>query len=45
MLTIDAAALYAALDDVRTDRGWTWSRLAAEAGVSPSMMTRLGQGP
>ena len=39
---IDVQALYAALDAERTARGWSWRQLAKEIGVSPSLLSRLG---
>jgi transcriptional regulator with XRE-family HTH domain len=42
--SIDTASLYAALDEVRAKRGWSWRALAGEAGVSPSLLSRLGNG-
>ena len=41
---LDRAALYAALDVVRRHRELSWRDVAAEAGISPSGLTRLGQG-
>lgn len=41
---LDPAALYAKLDQQREASGLTWRRLAAEAGVSPSGLTKLGHG-
>lgn len=42
--TFDAAAFFAALDAEREARGLTWKQVAAEAGVSASTLTRMGQG-
>lgn len=42
--TIDTAGLYAALDAVRQERGLSWRSLASEIGVSPSLLSRLGNG-
>ncbi|MDA8295256.1 MAG: helix-turn-helix domain-containing protein [Actinomycetota bacterium] len=39
---IDVHGLYAALDAERTARGWSWRQLAKEIGVSPSLLSRLG---
>lgn len=39
---IDVQALYAALDAERGARGWSWRQLAREIGVSPSLLSRLG---
>lgn len=40
----DAAALYAALDSARAERGMTWKQVAAEADISASTLTRMAQG-
>lgn len=42
--TIDTAVLYAALDAARSERGLSWRGLAKEIGVSPSLMSRIGNG-
>jgi len=39
---IDVRGLYAALDAERTARDWSWRQLAKEIGVSPSLLSRLG---
>lgn len=39
---IDVRGLYAALDAERTARGQSWRQLAKEIGVSPSLLSRLG---
>lgn len=39
----DPDALYVALDRQRRTRRLTWRGVAAEAGVSPSTLTRVGQ--
>src|ERR1700761_1970030 len=39
---IDVQGLYAALDAERTTRGLSWRQLAKEIGVSPSLLSRLG---
>lgn len=39
---IDIQGLYAALDAERTARGLSWRQLAKEIGVSPSLLSRLG---
>lgn len=39
---IDTGGLYAALDAERTAQGWSWRQLAKEVGVSPSLLSRLG---
>lgn len=41
---LDVEALYAALDQRRNSKGLSWRKAAAEAGVSASTLTRLGQG-
>jgi transcriptional regulator with XRE-family HTH domain len=40
----DAEAFYAALDSERQARRKTWKQVAAEAKVSASTLTRMGQG-
>ncbi|KXO99705.1 XRE family transcriptional regulator [Tsukamurella tyrosinosolvens] len=42
--TINTAALYAALDAARQERQLSWRSLAGEVGVSPSLLSRLGNG-
>jgi len=42
--SFDHNAFYDALDATRQARGLTWKQVASEAGVSPSTLTRLGQG-
>jgi transcriptional regulator with XRE-family HTH domain len=39
---IDVQGLRAALDAERTARDWSWRQLAKEIGVSPSLLSRLG---
>ncbi len=39
---IDVQGLYAALDAERTTRGLSWRQLAKDIGVSPSLLSRLG---
>ena len=39
---IHVQGLYAALDAERTARDWSWRQLAKEIGVSPSLLSRLG---
>src|SRR3954453_19007702 len=39
---IDVRGLYAALDAERVARGMSWRQLAKEIGVSPSLLSRLG---
>lgn len=41
---IDVAALHDALDGERKSRSVSWRELARLIGVSPSLMTRMGQG-
>lgn len=40
----DNDGFFASLDAVRATRGLTWRRVADEAGVSSSTLTRIGQG-
>jgi transcriptional regulator with XRE-family HTH domain len=40
----DADAFYQVLDAERSQRRLTWKDVAAQTGVSPSTLTRLGQG-
>lgn len=42
--TINTAALHAALDAARQERQLSWRALASEVGVSPSVLSRLGNG-
>jgi transcriptional regulator with XRE-family HTH domain len=42
--TVSPALLYATLDAVRKERGLSWRSLAKEIGVSPSLLSRLGNG-
>ncbi|WP_353650327.1 helix-turn-helix domain-containing protein [Nakamurella sp. A5-74] len=39
---VDVGSLYATLDAERTARGLSWRQLAKEIGVSPSLLSRLG---
>ena len=41
---LDVGSLIAALNAEREDRGLSWRKLAQEAGVSPSSLTRMQQG-
>jgi transcriptional regulator with XRE-family HTH domain len=41
---LDAARLYTALDAEREAQGLSWRQLAAEAGVSASLVSRMGNG-
>lgn len=41
---LDTVTLYGALDVVRCHKGISWRDLAGEVGLSPSTLTRLGQG-
>jgi transcriptional regulator with XRE-family HTH domain len=40
----DGEGFYAALDRARRARDLSWRQVASEAGVSPSTLTRLGNG-
>lgn len=40
----DTAGFYSALDVARERRSLSWRQFAREAGVSPSTLTRVGQG-
>ena len=42
--TINTAALNSALDAARQERQISWRALAGEIGVSPSLLSRLGNG-
>jgi transcriptional regulator with XRE-family HTH domain len=42
--TINTALLYSALDAARQERRLSWRALASEVGVSPSLLSRLGNG-
>jgi transcriptional regulator with XRE-family HTH domain len=42
--TINTALLYSALDAARQQRQLSWRALAGEIGVSPSLLSRLGNG-
>lgn len=42
--SIDVAGLYAALDAARESRDLSWRQLAREIEVSPSTLSRLGNG-
>jgi|SRR5208282_647160 len=41
---LDVESLIAALNAEREDRGLSWRKLAFEAGVNPSSLTRMQQG-
>lgn len=41
---VDAAALRAALDQARIAKGISWRQLAADSGVTPSLLSRLRNG-
>jgi transcriptional regulator with XRE-family HTH domain len=41
---LDVGSLVAALNAEREDRGLSWRKLAQEAGVNPSSLTRMQQG-
>lgn len=40
----DVEGFFAALDNVRQSRRRTWKKVAEEAGVAASTLTRIGQG-
>jgi transcriptional regulator with XRE-family HTH domain len=42
--TVSPSLLYSALDAARQARGASWRSLAKEIGVSPSLLSRLGNG-
>lgn len=42
--SIDVEGLFAALNAARESRGSSWRGLAKEIGVSPSLLSRLGNG-
>lgn len=42
--SIDVGGLFAALNAAREARGSSWRALAKEIGVSPSLLSRLGNG-
>lgn len=42
--TVSPALLYSALDAVRAERDLSWRSLAREIGVSPSLLSRIGNG-
>lgn len=44
MIRFDAAALHAALDRQRLERGLTWAQVAAETGVSAATIARTRDG-
>lgn len=41
---VDATALREALDEARQAMGYSWRQLAAEIGVTPSLLSRLRNG-
>jgi transcriptional regulator with XRE-family HTH domain len=41
---INVGALYGALNAEREARGWSWRQLAGDAGVSPSLLSRMANG-
>ncbi|MFI7524014.1 transcriptional regulator [Nocardia salmonicida] len=43
-ITIDTGLLYSTLDAARQERQMSWRALAGEIGVSPSLLSRLGNG-
>ncbi|MFC7330797.1 helix-turn-helix domain-containing protein [Marinactinospora rubrisoli] len=44
MAALDLDALYVALDRRRRAHRMSWRAVAAQAGVSPSLLTRIGRG-
>lgn len=42
--SFDPIGLHRLVDGIRIDRGASWARMAKEAGISASTMTRLSQG-
>lgn len=40
----DCEAFYAALDEIRRSKNFSWKKLADQAKVSASTLTRMGQG-
>lgn len=42
--TVSPSLLYSALDAARQARGISWRSMAKEIGVSPSLLSRLGNG-
>ncbi|MEX5268568.1 helix-turn-helix domain-containing protein [Kocuria sp. CPCC 204721] len=42
--TVDSQRLYATLEAAKNERGMSWRELAKEIGVSPSLLSRLGNG-
>jgi transcriptional regulator with XRE-family HTH domain len=42
--TVNAAAIYAALEHERRARSLSWRQVASEAEVSPSTLSRMAQG-
>ena len=43
-LKFDAEGFYAALDGHRQSKGLTWKKVADQAKISASTLTRMGQG-
>jgi len=41
---VNIDGLYAAMNAARIERGLSWRQVAGEIGVSPSTLTRMGQG-
>lgn len=41
---VNIGALYAAMNATRIQRGMSWRDVAGELGLSPSTLTRMGQG-
>jgi transcriptional regulator with XRE-family HTH domain len=44
IVTVDVAALHAALGAAKESRNLSWRQLAGELGLSPSTLSRLGNG-
>ncbi|WP_272027709.1 helix-turn-helix domain-containing protein [Kocuria rosea] len=42
--TVDSQRLYATLEAAKNEQGMSWRELAKEIGVSPSLLSRLGNG-
>ena len=42
--SIDMQAFYAALDQKRQNKGFSWRGLAQQLGITPSTFTRMAQG-
>lgn len=44
VVQVDVPRLYAALDQVREQRGLSWRQVAAQLGISPSTFSRMSEG-